>query len=311
LNFIGKTKELLLAYPSMQGVTLQESVNVMLTPQFYTLKKESIPVKYAYQAKKIAPSLFEGLLEQGGTYDYMVFKEEDTWVFIAYDLDNITHFLASKGIEASMISKIFFAQQCVDSFHTPLALGEKEALVVLDDIVVVVPRIALGDDEQLSFVFPQNCTPKSGISLQGEVGSVLSKKQAYTLASIFVLFAIVFMVEGARYGGEGDAGAQKLQTLYEAYPALQSSYTREGIVNKYREIDSQEREKRDIVKTLGSMIFKGVTLTALRIDEKKFKAQFSCTNAQVLKRVKALAKKAKYNISNTKDNHTVGIEGSI
>jgi hypothetical protein len=59
---MGNNKDLLLVHSAMERVTLVESVNVMLTPQFYTLKKEALPVKYAYQAKKIAPSLFEGLL---------------------------------------------------------------------------------------------------------------------------------------------------------------------------------------------------------------------------------------------------------
>lgn len=308
---MGKTKELLLAYPSMQSVTLQESVNVMLTPQFYTLKKEALPVKYAYQAKKIAPSLFEGLLEEGGSYDYMVFKEVDTWVFIAYDMGKITNFLAAKGIEAPMMAKLFFAQQAVEFFTLPLMLDEKDALVVLDDVVVVVPRIALGEDEKPSLVFNNSFTPQKGVSLQGEIGSILNKKQAYTLASIFMLFAILFIAEGARYGGQSEAGEEELQSLYEAYPALQSSYTREGIVSKYRNIDQKERRKRDVVKTLGSMIFKGVTLTALHLDDKKFKAQFSCADAQVAKRVKALAKKTKYNTSKIKGSHDLSIEGTL
>ena len=308
---MGKTKELLLAYPTMQSVVLQESVNVMLTPQFYTLKKEALPVKYAYQAKKIAPSLFEGLLEVGGNYDYMVFKEVDTWVFIAYDINKITDFLASKGIEASMIAKLFFTQQAVEFFTLPLMLSEKDALVVLDDVVVVVPRIALGEDEKPSLVFNNSFTPQKGVSLQGEIGSILNKKQAYTLASIFMLFTILFIAEGVRYSGESEAGEEELQSLYEAYPSLESSYTREGIVSKYRKIDQKERSKRDVVKILGSMIFKGVTLTMLHLDEKKFKAQFSCADAQVAKRVKALAKKAKYNTSKVKGSHDLSIEGTL
>ena len=63
---MGSNKELLLVHASMEDVSLAHSVNVMLTPQFYTLKKEELPVKYLYQAKRIAPSLFDGLLEAGG-----------------------------------------------------------------------------------------------------------------------------------------------------------------------------------------------------------------------------------------------------
>lgn len=308
---MGKTKELLLVYPFMDNVRLEERVNIMLTPQFYTLKKEFLPVKYAYQAKKIAPSLFEGLLEESSDYDYMVFKEEDTWVFIAYDIEKITNFLSSKGIEASMISKLFFAQQSIDSFSRPIALGDKEALVALDEKVVVVPRIALGEEEKPSLGLDDSFTPDKGIALQGNIGSLLNKKQAYTLAAVFMLFAIVFVANGARYGGDTEAVEEELQAMYEAYPTLQSSYTREGIVNKYREIDTKERSKRDVIKTLAGMIFKGVTLTSFQINEKKFKVQFACADAQVAKRVKQLAKKAKYNVSKVKGSTDVRIEGTI
>ena len=56
----------------MKEHSLSHSVNIMLTPQFYTLKKEKLPVRYLYQAKKIAPSLFDGLVEDIQKYDYLV-----------------------------------------------------------------------------------------------------------------------------------------------------------------------------------------------------------------------------------------------
>ena len=298
-------------HSAMERVTLVESVNVMLTPQFYTLKKEALPVKYAYQAKKIAPSLFEGLLEEGGNYNYMVSKEEDTWAFIAYDIESITAFLETKGITAEKVSKIFFAQQAVNSFTAPLALNEKEALVVLDDIVVVVPRMALGNEEEPSLIFDNGFTPKSGVSLQGSSSSVLTQKQALWLAAVFMLFAGMFAVEGSRYGGDNASAGAELESLYESYPALQSSYTRQGIVDKYRTIDTNERKKRDAIKAFSGMIFKGVTLTSLHADDKGFQAQFSCASADVAKRVKELAKKAHYNTAKVKGSTDLRIEGTL
>ena len=120
MNFMGNNKELLLVYTGMKQVTVSDAVNVMLTPQFYTLKKETLPVRYAYQAKRIAPSLFDGLLEAGKHYDYMVWKEKEEWVFLAYDLEMITSFLESKGFALEHVSKIFFAQQSADLFDKPL-----------------------------------------------------------------------------------------------------------------------------------------------------------------------------------------------
>lgn len=308
---MGNNKELILVHTSMKPVTLSHAVNVMLTPQFYTLKKEVLPLNYAYQAKRIAPSLFEGLVEEGREYEYMVWKEEEAWVFLAYDLEMITAFLERKGFALENVSKIFFTQQAVDLFDKPLLLGENEALVSLDDMIVLVPRGALGEDEGHSLVFDNSFTPKKGVMLHDAYGSVLSLKQASTLAAIFTLFAIMFFVEGSRYSDNAQAGEAQMQELLEAYPSLQSKYTRDSIVTKYKTIDTAERKKRETIKMVSEMIFKGVTLTLLELDEKSFSVQFSCKDAQVANRVKALAKKNNLNTSAIAGSNDLKIEGTL
>ena len=142
---MGNSKELILAHASMQPVTLTHDVNIMLPPQFYTFKKEVLPLNFAYQAKRIAPSLFEGLVEEGRSYEYMVWKEEETWVFLAYDLEMITAFLENKGFALETVSRIFFVHQVVELFDKPLLFVENEALLSLDYMVVLVTRSALTD----------------------------------------------------------------------------------------------------------------------------------------------------------------------
>ena len=102
-----------------------------------------------------------------------------------------------------------------------------------------------------------------------------------------------------------------MQELLKAYPSLQSKYTRESIVTKYKTIDTAERKKRDIIKSVSGMIFKGVTLTALDIDEKGYKVQFSCKDAQIAKRVQALAKKNKLNTSVIAGSNDLKMEGAL
>ena len=308
---MGNNKELILVHTSMKPVTLSHAVNVMLTPQFYTLKKEVLPLSYAYQAKRIAPSLFEGLVEEGRDYEYLVWKEEEAWVFLAYDLEMITAFLERKGFALENVSKIFFAQQAVDLFDKPLLLGENEALVSLDNMIVLVPRGALGEDEGHSLVFNNSFTPKKGVMLHDAYGSVLSLKQASTLAAIFTLFAIMFFVEGWRYSDNAQAGETQMQELLEVYPSLQSKYTRDSIVTKYKTIDTAERKKRETIKMVSEMIFKGVTLTLLEMNEKSFSVQFSCKDAKVANRVKALAKKNNLNTSAIAGSNDLKIEGTL
>jgi hypothetical protein len=308
---MGNNKELLLVHSGMQHVTVSEDVNVMLTPQFYTLKKEALPLSYSYQAKKIAASLFEGLLEDGRQYDYMVWKEEGEWVFLAYDMQRITAFLEEKGFALEHVSKLFFTQQVVDLFDTPLALGAESALVSMDRTVVLVPRSALREEEDISWSIDKRFTPKKGVLLQGAYGSLLSVKHSVILATVFGLFALMFFVEGWRYSQDSKTGESQIEEMLEAYPSLSSKYTRDSIISKYKTLDARERKKREIIKTLSTMIFKGVTLTDFSMDEKMFKVAFTCEDAQVAKRLKALAKKNRFNISAVSGSNDLTIEGSL
>ncbi|RRS31378.1 MAG: hypothetical protein P794_04125 [Epsilonproteobacteria bacterium (ex Lamellibrachia satsuma)] len=307
---MGSNKELLLVHVDMNHIALSHSVNIMLTPQFYTLKKVELPVKYLYQAKKIAPSLFDGLLDESGTYDYLVYKEDDQWVFIAYNSELIKNFLLSKGINPEQVSKIFFAQQALSSFTAPILLGKNEALVVVDNTVVLVPKAVL-EEETKAIMFDNRFTPKRGIALKGRYGSLLTMKQAVFLAAIFAVFAAMFFVEGLRYSKGSNAAKKEMQVLLEAYPSLQSQYARESIAEKYKTIDRKERRKREVVKSLSDMIFKGVVLTSLSLNEKEFKAQFDCNNVKVAKRLMELAKKEKFKSTKPTDSNAVKIEGRL
>lgn len=310
MSFLENSKVLLLAYSGMKEQSLSDSVNIMLTPQFYTLKKEKLPIKYLYQAKKIAPSLFDGLLEDIQKYNYLVYKEEDKWIFIAYDLEAISNFLISKGIKPDQVAKIFFAQQASSSFTAPVLLEEKEALVSLDDTVVMVPQIALKEVDD-TIPFDNSFTPKTGVTLQGMHASVLSRKQTISLAAFFALFAFMFFVEGWRYAHDSQATQEEMQMLLEENPSLQSQYTRDSIAVKYKTIDQNERKKREIVKTLAGMIFKGVKVDSFKLNEKAFKVAFACSDPKVAKRLVLLAKKMKFKSAKIITGNVVHIEEEL
>ncbi len=294
----------------MKPVFLDHSVNVMLTPQFYTMKKEPLPVRYLYQAKRIAPSLFDGLLDESGTYEYFVFKEKESWVFIAYDPEKVSEFLLGKGISSEHLSKLFFAQQAAEAFEQPVILSDKEALITIDGTVTLVPKGVLASDLQTT-VFDASFTPSSGVVLQGDHSSLINRKEAIFLATIFIIFAAVFFIEGWQYSRSLEAQKQEMQELLEAHPALQSKLQRESIALKYRTIDSKERRKRETIKTLAAMIFKGVTLTSYHMNEKRFKVVFSCANDKIAKKVKEMARKSKFNITSTEGSNIVVIEGNV
>jgi len=303
------SRKLILVHRNMEQVTLDTSVDIMITPQFYTMKKEALPVKYAYRARKVAPSLFEGLLEGHSRYDYFVFWQGEKWVFIAYNTEEIMAFLEEKGIAPEKVSKLFFAQQALEHFTTPLSLGEKEVLAVFDDTVVVVPRLAVAKQEYATF--NEQFRPNKGIQLERGSALLLSKKQAVVLAVAFSLFGVVWIAEGWRYKKSNIELQAEQNELYKTYPALQSAYSRKSIAKKYHNIDRLERRKREIIEKISGLIFKGVTLTDFELDPKGFKVVFVTRDKRVAKRLDDLLKSAGFSKSSRFSNNEIVVKGKL
>ena len=300
----------MLVYRQMPQQSLESAVNIMLPPQFYTLKKETLPIKYHFQVKKIAPSLFEGLVEEKEKYEYFVYKDEEAWVFIAYNPEEIHDFLESKGIKAEQVSKLFFAEQAKEVLVKPIALGEKNALATINGTVVMIPRSAL-KEENVATQMPEEFIPQQGISLESAFHSFLSQKQAIGLSLIFFLFALTFFVEGWRYGLSSESLKTEITALLDEHPSLQSQYKRRSIAAKYQAIDLLERHKRDIIKTLSGMIFKGVKVDTFTMDDKKFTIRFKCADAKVTKHLRELAHKEGFKTVKTLTGNIVSIEESL
>lgn len=307
---MAKSKRLLFIDSSMDKVNLEEEVNVMLSPEFYTLKKEALPLRYAYQAKRIAPSLFIGMLEEQSLYEYAVFKEDKQWVFIAYNTAFISAFLESKGIALKYLSKLFFSQQSAQLFDKPLLLGEKNALVKVDDTMVVVPQIAL-DTTQKMLDFDARFTPNKGITLASTKGSFFTLKQASLLGVLFLLLGIVFFIEARGYKKSSQEIEGELDAMLAQHPSLATKYTRDSILQKYQTLDSSERKKRERIKAVSQLIFKGVELGTLKIDGKRIVVSFICKNAEVLSRLEKLAKEKNFHTSLVKESYTINLEGAL
>lgn len=308
---MGNTKELILIHQEMKHLPVvpAKGFNILLSPQFYTLVREELPVKYVYEAKRIAPSLFEGLLEEDVSYQYFVEKEEEGWLFIAYSSVMIASFLEAKGIEIGQISKMYFAQQSLASFEYPMVLGDTNVLMNLNGTMTILPKSIVGDTTK-TIEIDKNFIPKKGVSLVLEGEGLLLATEAYTLVAILLLFASIYVVEASRYGATNVEEEKELIALLEDYPSLESSYKRDSILSKYRAIDKKERMKREVIKSLSAMIFKGSILISFSLNEKNFQAKFECKDKAIIKRLKELAKKESFMASESGKN-ILKIEGTL
>lgn len=305
MNLSKKIKPLLILHKEMSMPSLNENYIPVLTPQFYTVKRESLPIKYAYKAKKIAPSLFEGLLETSKEYGYLVLKEEESWVYIAYDIDKVDKFLKEKGIKG----KVYFAQQFKEVFSTPYFLTEKESLITYEDKVIIAPTVVL--EKEAKKELPNSYKINgSGTTIEIENSSLISDKESKVLSLIFIFLALIFIFKAKSYNSAIEEIEINEATLLAKHPSLQSSYTRDGILSKYKTKERVEREKRESIKSISKMVFKGSKLILLDIEREKVKAKFECSNLGVCNRVEKFAKNKSFKILN-KDSKNIEIERNL
>ncbi len=259
--------------------------DLLLTPQFYTLQKKTLPIKFAYQARRLAPSVFSGLLEEEKAYRYFVYPEGETWVFIAYDPEEITAFLHGKGIASEHIDKLYFAEQFASQLDAPLPIDEDRMLGRLEGTAVLGPA-SLFETENTTRIDALQA-PQKGVHLGSvERGALFTQKQSMILSLLLALLATAWIVQGIRYDKRLSPIEEKIERIYAKEPSLRSRYTRESIYEKYKGLDKQQRAARAWLSTLSKKLFDGVLLESVDFREHEATVLFGCKDANVLRRFK-------------------------
>ena len=306
MNLFKKNNLLILIYKNMDTSNYSEPIDIILSPQFYTVKiinKSELPIKYSYQAKKIANSIFSGLIDNKISFKYIVFEEKDSWTFIAYNQEEILDFLKSKNL--NNFYNVYFSQQLISFLTSPLQIDKNNSLINLNDLAVIVPNTILKNED--SVLLTNIIRPKKSISFSSDnIGSILNKKQSILFSAIFLCFSIMFFIDGKIHSNNISFLKDKLSDIYEDNSALKSSYTRKSILLKYRELNKQEKTKRDTLKLISRIVFKGIDLTNLKLDEKKIAVTFKINKKENFNKFKEITKKN--NLKINKKGKSVSIE---
>jgi hypothetical protein len=275
----------------MAPIAREKRYDLMLTPQFYIFKKESLPVNYQYQAAKLAPSILDELTGSG-EYGYAAIKEDDGWALIAYDMAKIESFLEEKGLSKNLINKIYFAQQSKEHFKHPVSVDDKNALVTVDDTVVMLPKSIVGLEE--CGILTSEFRPDKGVSPSQSRSALVTQKQAIIVSVLLVLFAIGYLVEGIRYQQAIASVEEKVEAAKSKYPQLQgkSGMVLRSLYTSNHEIDSLQRKIRDHLKSISKLTSKESKIDRLKIDTKGYEVTIA-TEKKNIEELKKYARSKK------------------
>ena len=293
---MGGSNRRVLIHKNMKPISQSGNIDIILTPQFYTFLREELAIKFTYQAKQIAPALFDDYLEVGKEYQYHVFKSNSYWYFFAYSIDEIINFLKEKGVEAHQVGKIYFAQELASLLEEPMVLGEQEAMQSMGDIVAIIPKRLIIEDDIYQKIDLSKVSLHNGIALSSSYESVIPLKQTILITTLLVALGGVFLVEGNRIKGSLKNIEAKRDLILEKNPKLSSTLIRNSELGKYEPIDKKERLKRESIKELSKMLSSKSILKILSVDDKSVKATIKTKDANSAKQIKNRSKIKKITI---------------
>jgi hypothetical protein len=296
LSLMDKSNNRLFIHKNMEPVSLKQSVEIILTPEFYTLIREALDIKFAYQAKQIAESLFDDYLDDK-TYQYHVTKHEGYWYFYAYNIEEIESFLESVGIEKHRVSKIYFAQELKDALTEPVQLSDTTALQTIEGIVTLIPTRLIDPNVPLKKLDLNTLKLHSGVSIGASHASLVSLKETILLSSLFVILGTVLIFEGNRIKSSIAKENNQLITLLSNNSSYGSKMIRQNILEKYKPIDRIERAKRQAIQDLSKLLSANSELTSLTIEKSTLKADIKTSNSSMSKQIIQNAKAKKFKSS--------------
>lgn len=259
---------LLSSYTPKPAVSADDFV-VILTPQLYNYKHESLKLRFAFQAKKIAPSLFVGLLDDEHEHDYSVHRADSGWHFFAYDPKAIRSMLQEKGIPINRVKKILFAQQLADKFSDGIEVGSGWQLKTIGDQVTFMP-IDETDPPKGDLGTLLKRLPSGSIRLVDTKSTLLPRKGALLVAALFIIGALLYLIEALSYS----RSLKEVSAPTVDDPKLKSAYVRKNILQKLQKLEESERPKRETIMKLSNLTIKGVELLSLELNSGKIVASF-------------------------------------
>jgi hypothetical protein len=265
----GKTYRAVLVDDKTPQLDDKEIVDLILSPKYYWVKIEELPVKYAFQAREYAPSLFDGYIPEGD-YSYKAVKKEGKFLLFAYNTKDILESLQALGVKMSQVHSVYFAQ--TELLDRSLKINELNALITHNGKVIKVPLFMAGECE-VQKNEPLNVTVSKNKIKLGKFVRFYEKRGAfagiiYVLAFLIVLFAGEFLY----LKSVANAKAAQKEEIIQRYSLPPTELQLKALSKQYDKINNQQKAIRSALGNifkfplLSDEYFKNIDLSSSEIS---------------------------------------------
>jgi len=251
--------------------SIQESggFDVILSPQFYWVKKVELPVKRVSQALSLAESVYANSLP-AGDFAFEASKSGEEFVIIAYDKEKISQVLKEKFIKNAKVSGIYFAQNEFSELDGCCGIDQNNSLINLNGLVLQVPRVCTESRKEITSYLENKKLSRNKISLGAFESSVVDAKEFYLLAAgVAILFAS-FVMDTINYKSEISSLEKQRVELVSKYDLPQTSIQLASIKKSLTKTFTTQKKIRDALFGVNSVkLKKGEFIESIKANSKE------------------------------------------
>lgn len=265
-------------------------VDIILSPKYYWVKKENLPVRYARQAKAYANSTFEDIIPQGH-YNYLAKKDEDGFWLYAYDDSYILNEIEKLGIKPQQIGKVFFAQNELYDVDTPIKLNKNEALIRHDESLIKVPRKMVKNSIEFSDYFQSHNLSNFSVKLN-KFSQMIDFKLLYTLMFALLALIIFYGVQFAWLGKVGDELSSKKESISKRYKMPSTSLQTKALMNQLDKKMSNQQKLREKFYHISKLPISGANyIQSIKYNNKKFSISLNLKDQSQTQKIQSYLQK--------------------
>ncbi|WP_321468218.1 hypothetical protein [Halarcobacter sp.] len=225
---------------------ITDKVSLIISPEFYWVRKFDIPVKTETQARHLLPTLFEDLIKENDSLTYQAIKlEENLFLCFAYSDKKIYEAIKKANIPISNISSVYFAQNECKKFES-FEVDEQNYIYTRDGILVKIPNSIAKDSIVLNKVI--NNIKLSSYKLHIKLyNNFFNIKFYYSIFAVLSILILMNLIKYINYSSEISTLNNQVEEIRKNYNLPSSSLQVRSILSKYNKSISLEKEKRDAI----------------------------------------------------------------
>jgi len=293
--------------PSSSDFHTDQSVNILLSPALYWVKRVKLPVKYVREVKPLLPSLFEDILPEAN-YSYTAYKEGEDFYIFAYQDRAIIELLSQKGIQISQVKNVYFAQSEL-SLENPLSINEEQSLCLRDDVLVVLPSDWVENAQKLHLDTLK--LSKNSIKLK-QYGHIVNDKSLYKLIAVAAVFLLLISAQYFITSKKADDLQNSRYDLFSKNALKPTMMQNRSMLRSYETIyKRQTKIRNDLYQLLSTPLAASQKLARIQLKRNKLIAEFSGVKQGLAKKLASDLKRRGLDFKATFKNETLRIEVTV